>query len=101
MTYPHPGVDAWESRGPLLDISIKWFHAGWCTPCRLMEPIIRKLKVPVTVIDVDKDSTGGEYITVIPTTAFYVDGKKKFQHVGVMSTGDIELKIEELRRIHG
>lgn len=111
MTYPHPGVDAWESfkdkEVPVKKVEVKWFHASWCAPCRIMKPIIMEMAkescATFTTIDVDQDSEAVEDagIIAIPTTHFCCDGRTVHEHVGVMTKGAIEIEIAKARKPKG
>jgi thioredoxin 1 len=79
--------------------------AGKCIPCKLMAPILDKLKLEyagrmnVEFIDVwvNPDAAKPYGIEVIPTQIFYdADGKELFRHVGFFSREDILGKWKEL-----
>ena len=76
-----------------------------CVPCRMMEPILRKLKttyegkLEVVFIDVgEHPSAKKQYgIRMIPTQIFYnAEGKELFRHEGFFAKEDILDKWKEL-----
>ncbi len=79
--------------------------AGKCIPCKLMAPILEKLKndyagkLRVEVIDIEKnpDLITKYSVRVIPTQIFYdASGKELFRHEGFYSKEDILTKWKEL-----
>ncbi len=74
------------------------FGAGWCTPCKMMKPVLEGLekdykgKLQVVYVDINKDEAAAskQNIRVIPTQIFYdVKGKEFNRHEGFMSRQDI------------
>jgi thioredoxin 1 len=72
--------------------------AGSCIPCKIMAPILEKMKneyagrAEVIFLDVRYDRTAGERfgIQAIPTQIFFdKDGKEVLRHVGVMTESQI------------
>lgn len=69
------------------------FHADWCHPCRVMEPIVGEIekehgdKVKVTRIDVDKHPGQAQAYSVlsIPTFVIKKDGQVVEQFAGTIS----------------
>ena len=79
--------------------------ADKCVPCKMMAPILEKLKkeyagrVDVQFIDVWKNAQAGkDYgISMIPTQIFFdATGRERFRHTGFMSKEDILAKWKEL-----
>jgi thioredoxin 1 len=79
--------------------------ADKCIPCKMMAPIIEKLKKDYTgkadiiFIDVWKDPKQGERfeISSIPTQIFFdKDGKEVWRHVGFFKEDAIVEKLKEL-----
>jgi len=79
--------------------------ADKCVPCKMMAPILEKLKkeyagrVDVQFIDVwKKPQASRDYgIQMIPTQIFFDStGKERFRHTGFMSREDILAKWKEL-----
>ena len=69
---------------------IKYFTAGWCSPCRALSPIMDNLKnqgLNITKIDVDeKPELVTEFgIRNVPTLVFMENGAFKNKLVGVQS----------------
>jgi len=71
--------------------------AGWCQPCRIMNPIIEELekelkdKVEVVKINVDEDpQTASKYgIMSIPTYIVEKDGKEVGRKIGVTAKAEL------------
>ena len=83
------------------------FHAEWCGPCKVMNPIINSLMeeynkdgsdVEIKKSDVDKETDlAEEYgIRSIPTLVFLKDGEEAGRLVGVQSKDALTNKINEL-----
>lgn len=73
------------------------FYADWCGPCKMMAPVIKKVKqqlgddVVVLKIDVDKNATlSNEYqIRSIPTLILFHEGKLLWRQSGVVTKEQI------------
>ena len=79
--------------------------ADKCIPCKMMEPIIEKLKkvydgkVAIVFIDVRKDkSKVAEYgIRAIPTQIFFdKNGREVFRHLGFLSEEEIVTQLKAM-----
>ncbi len=80
------------------------FGATWCTPCKILAPIIHELAaemqgVKIGMLDVDEQSNLAQQYNVmsVPTMLFFKDGKVMDQMVGVQSKDVIKAKLEELK----
>lgn len=66
------------------------FHAPWCGPCKLLDPVLDELaneysgKVTIGSLDVDNNpQTAGKYgVMSIPTVLFFKNGSVVKQMVG-------------------
>lgn len=66
------------------------FFATWCGPCKMMSPVMEKLKksfedqIKVVKIDIDKHSDIAEKynIRAVPTTLIFVNGELVHKEVG-------------------
>lgn len=80
------------------------FWAPWCSPCRIIGPIVEELakefsgKVKVGKLNVDENQqTAGEFgVMSIPTLLFFKDGQPVDSIVGVQSKETIKQKMEKL-----
>ena len=83
------------------------FHAEWCGPCKVMNPIINSLMeeynkdgsdVEIKKSDIDEETDlVEEYgIRSIPTLVFLKDGEEAGRLVGVQSKDALTNKINEL-----
>jgi thioredoxin 1 len=81
------------------------FGRGTCMPCKMMEPILKKLekkyqgRASILILDVDEyRSLSRKYrVMVIPTQVFFdSNGKEVYRHQGFMSEADIIAKLKEL-----
>ena len=87
-----------ESKPTLVD-----FFATWCGPCKMMHPILEKLKdkmgdaVSIIKIDVDKNQELSAQFRVqsVPTLIIFKDGEVKWRAAGVHSEEDLEAKLKE------
>ena len=76
-------------------ISLVYFGAEWCGPCKMMKPIINELSnevkdAKILQIDVDKfpDLAGKYNIRSVPTFIVFKDGQKIEISVGANSSKD-------------
>jgi thioredoxin 1 len=84
-------------------IEIVDFWAEWCTPCKMMTPIIEELKnkyegkVTVTEINVDEQPEESEKYGVmsIPTYLIRKDGQEVARLIGAVGKAPLEEKIKE------
>jgi len=82
------------------------FWAEWCTPCKMLTPIIDSLsekfkdkkKVKIGKIDIDENQeTAIKYnVMSIPTLLFIKKGKIADSFIGLRSEKDIEEKLASL-----
>ena len=87
-----------ESKPTLVD-----FFATWCGPCKMMHPILEKLKDKmvdadsIIKIDVDKNQELSAQFRVqsVPTLIIFKDGEVKWRAAGVHSAEDLEAKLKE------
>jgi len=76
------------------------FHADWCGPCRMLEPIVDAVAetMPATVAKVDVDdhqAIAREFeVQGIPALLFFADGELEERLVGVQDETDIGRVIE-------
>jgi thioredoxin 1 len=75
-------------------VAVVDFWAGWCAPCRVMEPILGEIAVEwadrgVRVVKVNVEEApglAGDFeIRSIPTILFFRDGEPLFEMVGLVS----------------
>ncbi|HYC41152.1 MAG TPA: thioredoxin [Chitinophagaceae bacterium] len=73
------------------------FYADWCSPCRMMEPVLREVKdavgerATVLKIDIDKNpSLSQRYgIQSVPTLIIFHKGKILWRNSGVTPSYEI------------
>ena len=74
------------------------FHATWCGPCKVMEPIVRQLgaemrdQVRVIKIDIDKNKDLSLQLGVrsVPTFALFQSGQELWRQSGVMTLAQLK-----------
>ena len=74
------------------------FHAIWCGPCKMMEPILKsvhqKLGAQITFLKVDIDknpkAANAYRIQGVPTLILFKNGEIKWRQSGVVSAHDLE-----------
>ena len=79
------------------------YWAEWCTPCKMMTPIIEELKktyagkLSVTEINVDEKPELSEQAGVmsIPTYVIKKDGQEVARLIGAVGKAPLEEKIKE------
>ena len=90
--------DIIESRDPVL----VGFHAGWCGPCKAMNPVIKELakqlqgKTRVIKVDIDKaEAAAMKYnVSAVPTFILFKNGQAVWRHSGMIDKNNL-LKIIE------
>jgi thioredoxin 1 len=73
------------------------FSAEWCGPCKMMPPILRKVKdalgnqVKILKIDVDKNQAIAQKLQIrnVPTIALYKNGNQLFRQAGVLQADQL------------
>jgi thioredoxin 1 len=77
------------------------FSAGWCSPCKMMEPIIEELAqewnglIKVVKVDVDHnpDLAMQYQVMGLPTFILFVDGESKERFTGYQPKDKIQKKL--------
>lgn len=89
-----------------MNVTLIDFMAKWCSPCRMQDPIIEKLKekfdgkIEFKKIDIDENSElADKYkIRAVPTLIIEKDGNVLQRYIGVTSLkileGDIETALK-------
>jgi len=78
------------------------FHAKWCGPCKVLEPVLDELvrSNSLKLIKIDIDSHGeiaSEYdIRGVPTLLFFKDGELKARKVGMQSLSELQKEVNNL-----
>lgn len=88
-----------SSRPVLVD-----FYADWCIPCRLMPPILKKVKVQfnkhVRIIKVNVDHypdiAASCKVQNIPTVVVFHQGKIHWSGIGVQEVDDISIALRKI-----
>jgi thioredoxin 1 len=79
------------------------FWAEWCTPCRIVSPIVDELaeeygaKLKVGKLNVDENQIAGTYgIMSIPSLLVFKDGQVVKQMVGAQSKDNFKREIDSV-----
>lgn len=80
------------------------FHADWCGPCKLLDPILDELvnqysdKLLIGSLDVDANQqTSTKYgVMSIPTLIFFKNGQPVKQSVGYQDRATLQKQINEV-----
>ncbi len=79
------------------------FSAEWCGPCKMMPPILKKVKnqlgdrVRIIKIDVDKNQAIAQKLQVrnVPTLVIYKNGEQKYRQAGVVQAHQLVQLIQQ------
>lgn len=79
------------------------FWAPWCSPCRMVAPMLDKIakeqdgKLVIAKVNTDEDAEWAQKYGVqgIPTMLFLANGKLVHKQVGAMPEGTLRMVIEE------
>ena len=88
------------------EITLTNFHADWCSPCKIQDPIIEELKekykekVKFETIDIDKETEQAERfkIKAVPTLIIQKNGIVVNRFVGVTYIKILENELNNLLR---
>lgn len=77
------------------------FHAIWCGPCHMMEPILKSVhqkmgdKVSFLKVDIDKNpqAANAYQIRGVPTLILFKNGQIKWRQSGVVSAHVLEQEL--------
>ena len=83
------------------DVVLVDFHADWCGPCQMLEPVVESIAADTdaTVAKVDVDANQGlaaEYgVRGVPTLVLFADGEPAERLVGMQDEARLRSAIEE------
>ena len=79
------------------ELTIVDFYANWCTPCKMIAPILEELDVKVVKVDVDTfNGIATKYgVMSIPTLIFFKDGEMLAKEIGFRSKEELETLINQ------
>lgn len=78
------------------------FHTQWCTPCKLMEPIVGELEEEfdgrATILRIDADANSEiakkHAVQGVPVFVLFAEGEEKWRHSGLISKAALKKAIE-------
>jgi len=77
-------------------ITINYFTAPWCGPCKMFGPIVdvisQELNVPINKINVDenKDMAEAYQVRSVPTLVVLNNGTQVARHTGIMGKAQLQ-----------
>ena len=95
------GGDELQSAGDTHGVALVDFHAEWCGPCKMLEPIVETLaaetSAAVLKVDIDENQRLAQQYQVrgVPTLLLFSDGAPVEQIVGVRDEHTLRSLIEQ------
>jgi len=85
-------------------VSLVDFSAPWCAPCRLQEPIMRRLaaqfkgKASFAAVNIDENPDAAINLGIrgVPTLILFRNGKEVLRFVGLQSEGTLSEALNKL-----
>jgi thioredoxin len=77
-------------------ITINYFSASWCGPCKMFAPIVEIVSqeegVPVVKIDVEQNQEMAKAYDVrsVPTLVLMKNGTQVAKHIGIMGKAQLQ-----------
>ena len=79
------------------------FYAEWCGPCKMLSPIIEKVKeqlgedATILKVDVDKNPEAAQKFGIrgVPTLILFKEGNIEWRRSGVIMEQDLVNKVKE------
>ena len=73
---------------------LEYYSASWCSPCKMLKPIIQELKndgLNIEIIDIDQnpEKSSKNNVKSVPTIIIYKDNKEFERFVGFRSKAEI------------
>ena len=73
------------------------FYATWCMPCKMMVPILQKVKetqgnnIRIIKIDIDKNNSIATHYSIqsVPTLMIFKGGKQLWRQSGVINANEL------------
>lgn len=93
-------VDHFQEVTSTYDVVLTDFHADWCGPCKMLEPIVEELaeETDAAMAKVDVDRLQGlaqqHRVQGVPTMILFAQGEIAERIVGVREKGDLQGLIE-------
>lgn len=87
-------------------ITVKKFYADWCGPCKMLSPIMEKVKtnnnnVSFSDINIDEDFEVAQkyFVRSVPTVIIEQDGKEVGRFAGLQSELTYTNALNELKSV--
>ena len=73
---------------------LEYYSASWCSPCKMLKPIIQELKddgLNIEMIDIDQnqEKSSKNNVKSVPTIIIYKDNKEFERFIGFRSKAEI------------
>lgn len=95
------GPDHFQEVTNTYDVVLVDYHAEWCGPCKMLEPIVadlaRETDAAIAKIDIDRHQGLAQQAGVrgVPTLYLYADGEAVEQLVGMQDPGRLRGLIQQ------
>lgn len=95
------GSDHFQEVTTAYDVVLVDYHAEWCGPCQMLEPIVaelaRETDAAIAKVDIDRHQDLAQQAGVrgVPTLYLYSDGQAVEQLVGMQDPGRLRSLIQQ------
>ena len=93
-----PTVAWFEKTNPAPSVTVHYYGAKWCGPCKKLKPILKGLEkegYEIKFHDIDQEPRPRD-VTVVPTLKWFKFGKFVESQTGLRTKAELKAKFEEI-----